>query len=139
MTETPRDRPAGETGGSSQRPPRQVAAPLLTFDLAQELASLKQETSWHRGDRNARTLVQESGFRVVLTALKAATQLQQHQAAGWSSVHCLEGHVRLESGEDSVDLPAGRLLVLEPGVAHNVEAVEESAFLLSIAFLEQKS
>ncbi|MGI9147547.1 MAG: cupin domain-containing protein [Chloroflexota bacterium] len=137
MTDTPRERPQGETGGSSQRPARQVAAPLLSFDLAEELRSLKREASWERGDRNARTLVQEPGFRLVLTVLKAEAKMQEHRAAGWASVHCLEGHVRLQSGEHSVDLPAGRLLVLEPEVTHNVEALEASAFLLSIAFRGQ--
>lgn len=139
MTDTPRDRPPGETGGSSQRSARQLAAPLLTFDLSQEIASLKQEPSWQRGDRNARTLVQEPGFRLVLTVLKAGAHMQDHRAAGWASVHGLEGHLRLESGEHSVDLSVGHLLVLEPQVVHSVEAVEESAFLLSIAFLGETS
>jgi hypothetical protein len=34
----------------------------------------------------------------------------------------------------TVELAAGQLLVLEPEVAHSLEAVEESAFLLAIAF-----
>ena len=32
-----------------------------------------------------------------------------------------------------VDLPVGRLLVLDQNVPHDVEALEESAFLLAIA------
>jgi quercetin dioxygenase-like cupin family protein len=112
-----------------------LAAPLLAFDLNEELASLKQEASWQRGDRNARTLVQEPGFRLVLTVLKAGAQMKAHRAAGWASVQSIEGHLRLQSGDQIVELPLGRLLVLEPDVVHNVEAMEESAFLLSIAFL----
>jgi hypothetical protein len=33
-----------------------------------------------------------------------------------------------------VDLPAGRLLVVERGRRHEVEAVDESAFLLTLAW-----
>ncbi len=137
MAETQRDRPPGETSGSSQRAARRLAAPLLTFDLAKEIVSLKQEASWDRGDRNARTLVEEAGFRLVLTVLKTGAQLREHRTAGWVSVHALDGHVRLHSGEQSVDLATGRLLVLEPELVHSVEALEDSGFLLTIAFIGQ--
>jgi hypothetical protein len=63
-----RDRPLGQTSGSEQRPARRVVASALDFDLDTELASLRQEASYQRGDRNGRTLVEETGFRVTLTA-----------------------------------------------------------------------
>jgi hypothetical protein len=59
MNEMQRDRPLGETSGSGQRPARRLTAPLLTFDLAAEAASMKQEASWQRGDRNAKTLIED--------------------------------------------------------------------------------
>ena len=133
MTEMQRDRPIGETSGTGQRPARQVSAPVLAFDLAQQLTSLKQESSWQRSDRNARTLVEESGFRLVLTALKAGAQLREHRADGWVSIHGLEGHLRVQAGRHTTDLAPGHVVVLEPNLAHSVEAVEEGAFLLSLA------
>jgi len=135
MTEMQRDRPPGETSGSDQRPARRLAAPVLTFDLAKEVASLKHEASWQRGDRNARTLVEDPGFRLVLTALKTGAQMREHRASGWVSVQGLEGHLRLQAGEQTVDLQAGQMVVLEPQLLHSVEALAEGAFLLSIAFL----
>jgi quercetin dioxygenase-like cupin family protein len=72
-----------------------------------------------------------------LPYLEAGAQMKAHRAAGWASVQSIEGHLCLQSGEHIVELPLGRLLVLEPHVVHNVEALEESAFLLSIAFLGQ--
>jgi quercetin dioxygenase-like cupin family protein len=135
MTETHRDRPPGETSGSSQRPARRLVAPVLAFDLAGETASLKQEASWQRGDRNARTLVEDPGFRLVLTALKSGAQMREHRAAGWVSVQALEGRLHLQAGEHSADLAPGQVVVLEPGLQHSVDALEEAAFLLSIAFI----
>jgi quercetin dioxygenase-like cupin family protein len=35
------------------------------------------------------------------------------------------------------DLPQGNLLALDRGVAHDVEALEDSAFLLTIAWPEE--
>jgi quercetin dioxygenase-like cupin family protein len=61
--------------------------------------------------------------------------MREHQAASWVSVQVLEGYLRLEAGEHIADLPAGQMVVLEPGQLHSVEALEEAAFLLSIAFI----
>jgi quercetin dioxygenase-like cupin family protein len=133
MTDVKRDRPTGETSGSDQRPVRRLTAPALTFDLAEEVASLKQEASWARGDRNARTLVEDAGFRLVLTVLKTGARMHEHRAAGWVSLQGLDGHLRLQAGEHTAELTAGRVVVLEPDLPHSVEAVEEGAFLLSIA------
>ncbi len=133
MTEQQRNRPVGETSGTSQRPSRRLAAPALTFDLADQIATLKQENSWQRSDRNARTLVEEPAFRLVLTVLKDGARLREHSAAGWVSVECLQGKLRLQIGGDAVDLSIGQLVVLQPDLAHTVTALGEAAFLLTIA------
>jgi quercetin dioxygenase-like cupin family protein len=114
-----------------------LVATSLDFDLETELSSLKQEPSWMRGDRNARTLVEEPAFRVTLTALKAGTRVREHHTDGWVSIQTTQGHVRVHLPERVVDLPTGRVVVLEPGVSHDVEALEvESAFLLTVALHE---
>jgi len=138
MSTPPRDRPLGETSGSDQRPPRELTGVAMDFDIATELAILKQEPSWHRGDRNARTLVEKGGFRLVLTALKTGAHLQAHQTPAWVSIHAIAGHLRIAAGGRDVDLPAGHVLVLARDEEHGVEALEDSAFLLTVAGLERQ-
>lgn len=134
MTTPPRDRPLGETSGSEQRPARHLADASMAFDLEAELASLKQEPSWQRGDRNGRTLVEEAGLRVTLIGMKAGTKIKEHQTDGWVTIHTTAGRIRVQVAEEMVDLPVGRVLVLDRGVRHDVEAVgQESAFLLTVA------
>jgi quercetin dioxygenase-like cupin family protein len=128
------DRPLSETAGSSQRPVRQLAGSVLGFDLRAELASLRGEASWQGGDRNARTLVEEPTLRIVLVVMKRGARLREHDAHGPVSVHALAGLLRLRLPSQSVDLPAGHLLTLEREVPHDVEALEDSAFLLTIAW-----
>jgi quercetin dioxygenase-like cupin family protein len=129
-----RDRPLGETSGSGQRPARRLVATSLDFDLETELGSLTQEASWQRGDRNARTVVEEPGFRVTLTALKPGTRVREHRTDGWLSIQTTRGHIRVHLPDREADLPTGHVLVLEPNVPHDVEALEvESAFLLTVA------
>jgi len=126
--------PPGETTGTSERPPQRLASPVLAFDLAHEVAQLHEQTAWRQGDRNAKTLVKETDFRIVLIALRAGGRMEEHRAAGRISVQTLVGHVRLHTAGTNVDLPIGRLVSLERDVSHMVEALEESAFLLTIAW-----
>jgi quercetin dioxygenase-like cupin family protein len=124
----------GETTGTPERPAQRLAAPVLTFDLPAELAQLRGEPAWARGDRNAKTLVKEPDFRLVLVALKAGARLEEHLAPGRISIQTLEGQLRLRVAGEEVVLPAGHLVSLERDVPHDVEAEGESAFLLTIAW-----
>jgi quercetin dioxygenase-like cupin family protein len=121
------------TADSPRRSNRPLVGPVLSFDLAQELSILQQEDSWQRGDRNARTLVQEPGLRIVLTVLKAGARIREHQTDRPVVIHTLKGYVRVESPDETIDLLAGRLMTLQPGVPHDLEAMEFNAFLLTVA------
>jgi quercetin dioxygenase-like cupin family protein len=136
MAEKPGDsyQRRGTTTGSPQRPAEQLAGSILTFDLAREIERLRREPSYQQGNRNADTLVHEPDFRIVLVAMKSGGRLQEHHAAGPVSVQTLAGRVRLQLPDRTVDLPAGHLLALEPGIKHDVEALEESVFLLTVAW-----
>jgi quercetin dioxygenase-like cupin family protein len=103
------------------------------FDLDAELDSLKQEASWQHGDRNARTLVQGPGLRLVLTTAKAGARIREHRTSAWVSIEAIDGHLQIHMPEQVMDLPRGHVLVLEPEMPHDVEALKESAFLLTIA------
>jgi quercetin dioxygenase-like cupin family protein len=109
--------------------------PLLQFDLASELDQLHRDESWlHPTGRSSKTLVKYPDLRIVLIAMKANTRMHEHTAAGRISVHALNGHIRLQLRERVVDVPAGHLLTLDQCVPHDVEATEDSAFLLTLSW-----
>jgi quercetin dioxygenase-like cupin family protein len=110
-----------------------MAAPFLEFDLRREIEALQREPEWTSG-QNARTLVKFDDFRIVLTALKAHSRIPEHRTEGRLSIHPVLGHIRLRALGRTFDLPAGSLLALDRGVPHDVEAVEDSALLLTIAW-----
>ena len=97
---------------------------------------MRSENAW-QGGRNSKTLVKHPDFRVVLTVLKSDARLHEHKAAGRISVQAMVGHIRMHVREKAIDLPAGHMLVLERGLPHDVEALEDSAFLLTIAWPEE--
>jgi hypothetical protein len=57
-------------------------------------------------------------------------------AAGGISVQTIAGHIRMHLQEGPIDLPAGNMLPLERALPHDVEALEDSAFLLPIDWME---
>jgi quercetin dioxygenase-like cupin family protein len=124
----------GETTGSAERAAQRLVGSLLAFDLGVEAAQLRHERGWRDGDRSANTLVNAPDLRVVLTMLRAGARLAEHDAAARISIHTLSGRLRLHAAGQVVELPAGHLLVLDRDLAHDVEALEDSAFLLTIAW-----
>ena len=112
-----------------------LSGSVLQFNLASELDQLHRDESWlHPTGRSSKTLVKHPDLRIVLIAMKANTRMHEHTAAGRISVHSLNGHIRLHLPEQVVDLPAGHLLALDQCVPHDVEASEDSAFLLTLSW-----
>jgi quercetin dioxygenase-like cupin family protein len=109
--------------------------PLLQFDLPQEIERLHNEEAWLRdAGRSSKTLVKHRDLRIVLIAMKAKTCMHEHKASARISVQTLAGHIRLRLSEQTVDLPDGHLLTLDQCLPHDVEALEDSAFLLTLSW-----
>jgi quercetin dioxygenase-like cupin family protein len=117
-----------------------LAEPLLQIDLERELQQLRREDSWQRETgRSSKTLAKYPDFRIVLILMKSGTRMRQHRAEGRISIQQLKGEVRIHLADRKVTLSTGQLLVLDCGVLHDVEALEESALLLTISWRRQKS
>ena len=121
--------------------PREVGHPvpgltgsLLLFDLPAETEQLRHEAPWQSTSRNAKTLVKYPDLRAVLIAMKAGTRMAGHKADGSISLHALTGKLRLHLQAQAVELPVGRLVTLERALPHDVEALEDSSFLLTISW-----
>jgi quercetin dioxygenase-like cupin family protein len=117
-----------------------LAEPLLEIDFERELQQLRGEDSWQRETgRSSKTLAKYPDFRIVLILMKSGTQMRQHKAEGRVSIQQLKGQVCIHLADRKVNLSAGHLLVLDCGVLHDVEAVEESALLLTISWRTEKT
>ncbi len=66
--------------------------------------------------------------------LRARAQVPGHQTKGRISIHVVVGHILVRAEGRTFDLQTGALLALDQGLSHNVEAIEDSAFLLTIAW-----
>lgn len=134
MNEKAKHHPIDDKANVLTRLP-QLAQSLLRFDISAEIERLWKEESWQRGTgRSSKTLVKQPDFRIVLVAMKPNTEMKEHRAEGRISIQTITGHLRLKLPDSTVELPAGHLLALDRGITHDVEALAESAFLLTISW-----
>jgi quercetin dioxygenase-like cupin family protein len=119
--------------GTRHRPhPQSLAGAYLEFELSREIEQLQCEPKWTAGE-NAKTLLKYDDFRVVLMALRAQARVPTHQTEGRISLQTIRGHIQVRAAGRTFDLPVGGLLALDRGLPHDVQALEESVLLLTIA------
>ncbi|HET8936932.1 MAG TPA: cupin domain-containing protein [Polyangiales bacterium] len=104
------------------------------FDLNAVEQELRHDDAFARNGHAARTLIHEPDLRIVLVAMKAGSRIREHRANETASIHPLHGHIRLQLENKAVELRAGQLLVLESGLPHDVEAIADGAFLLTLGW-----
>jgi quercetin dioxygenase-like cupin family protein len=119
------------------REPHPLTGTALTFDLAVEAEALKDEPTWQQSGHNAKTLVKHSDVRVVLIALRKGARMQEHKTDQCVTLHALTGRLRLHLPSETLDLPTGALMALDHTVVHDVEALEESVFLLTLGWSKE--
>jgi len=105
-----------------------------TFDLPSIAEELRQTEPYRRDGHSARSLVRAADLRVLLIAIQGRTRIAEHHANESVSVHAISGHVRVHVPDGTIELPAGRLLCLERGIKHDVEATVDSAFVLTLGW-----
>ncbi len=105
-----------------------------TFNLTAIEQEMQGEVLYEERGHNARTLVQAPDLRVLLIVMRSGAEIQEHRANETASVHVLSGHLRLQLPGRTVELNHGQLLVLEPELRHSIEAIEKSAFLLTLGW-----
>lgn len=90
----------------------------------------------HGGRPAADTVVggHERVLRQTVVGMIAGTELGEHNNPGEATVHVLRGRVRLTSGGESWEGRPGDLLKV-PNARHGLQALEDSAILLTVAKL----
>jgi quercetin dioxygenase-like cupin family protein len=126
--------PTGRTSGTDQRPGTEHTGMVMTFDLGAEAYALRSEETWHRQGRNTRTLLKEANLRIVLISMQEGGFMAEHHTAGRLAVQVLSGSLRLTVPGRTIDLPTGNLLALDYAVDYTVTALQEVAFLVTIAW-----
>src|SRR4051812_3612364 len=126
------DIPTASDGNRNRAHPEvRFAPPQHEIDLRAVARELAAEPA-SRGGRRQRALYRHGRLTVALFTFDAGGGPPHHPAAGVVTINVLHGRLRVTAGAEEHDLPAGRLLVLAPGVRHDVSAPEPSTMLLQV-------
>lgn len=101
------------------------------LDLDEVADRLLQRLSEH--SRQTETLAREGGVSLLVMAMDAGDELNEHKAKGAVAVQLLRGHVLLTAAGEEFDLREGQLVFLQPSVSHSVRAEMQSVLVLTVA------
>ncbi len=120
------------------RNPVPASMPVLKFSLAEETQRMIAEQPWQAG-HTANTIVKYPDLRIILITLKTGAQLHEHRTAGRIAVQVLAGHVQMKHEEEIIDLQTGHMVTLDRNLTHDIEALADSALLLTIVMPADES
>ena len=103
-----------------------------TIDLAQEMSCVLQEDHTETG-RLTRPLINLPGLRVVLVSMRAGSKWNEHSTSGRITVQPLSGRIHMRYSGGELELNPGRLAAFAANVPHDVSALVDSVFLLTVA------
>lgn len=110
-----------------------LSGEMAQFDLVREIEDSAQQQPWQSG-LYAKTLFKRDDFRTVLISMKRGARMKEHHADGTISILVVQGAVRVNAQGQTHGLKAHGLFTLAPSIKHDVEALEDSAFLLTISW-----
>lgn len=116
----------------------QISGPLLRFRLSGEEAAMREQAAvLSTTGRVGKTLVKEGALRVTQVMLRKGSLLGSHQIASPVSIQVLRGRLRLTTADGEQQLEPGDLVVLDAGVAHAAEALNDCTLLITMAMQMQ--
>lgn len=126
-----------ESGENEQKAPPPTNGALdcgMTVDLNEQIDQLFSDaSSKDEAGRKSKMLAKYPEFRIVLVAMKAASRWNDHKTPARICVQVLRGHIQFHVSNATLDLRAGQMLALDPGLVHSVDSLADSAFLLTLS------
>ena len=114
-------------------PAERFAPSSQVFDLDAAVAELSAEpTASQRGHRQ-KTLYRHGTSSLSLFVFERGAELREHRTSGTVFIQVLRGRMVIGAGGERHEVPAGRVLVMSPGVPHDLRAEEPTHMLLTIA------
>lgn len=111
---------------------KELSTPSMSFDTQAMDIEIQKDDAFVRTGRAARTLVKTPDMNIALIVMRKGDHIEEHDAKGAVTIFVKRGRIALRLPEESIELQESELLVLQRGVPHDVEALEDSAFLLTI-------
>jgi len=112
--------------------PKKLDQPLMAFAIAEEISKINADQRTTKQRKRSAVLAKNEHVRIVLAVLERGEALQEHETEGQITVTVVHGAICFDALQERVRLTAGGLLTLRPGIRHSVEALEDSAFVITV-------
>lgn len=113
-------------------PEERFDSPHHKFDLKEITATLLAEPVAGKHGHRQEALYKYGPVTVALFHFDQGAGLNEHVAKGVVTVHVLEGQLKMTAEGTTHELSAGQLLVMAPGVKHDLHAVVPTQMLLTV-------
>jgi quercetin dioxygenase-like cupin family protein len=108
--------------------------PTGHFDLPALERELRKEAALSAEGHSAVTLAKYADLRVVLIVLRKGARRVEARTEARVTLQALRGNLEAHLPDGAIDLPAGNLVTLDRGVEFGLEALTESALLLTLSW-----
>jgi quercetin dioxygenase-like cupin family protein len=124
------------TTGTKRRAKHTLSGKGPAFNLADEIAALRQDLSRSSGHRSAKTLAKTRGLRLTMVVLEANAVMDPESSVGGASLQVLDGRLRVQMDGQIREVGPGQVAVLAENLHEPIQAAERSAFLITVAWPE---
>jgi quercetin dioxygenase-like cupin family protein len=123
-----------------QHPDQGIAAPFISCEVPLEIARLRAERGYAVEGHAGRTLAKYPDLRVVLETMKPGARLSLHETAERMTLQVLVGRLRVhDRNGERHDVGEGSFAAVDLAQVHELESVDECAFLLTLAWPPARS
>ena len=112
--------------------PGKLDRPMMAFGIAEEISRIKADQRSTNKRKRSAVLAKNEHVRIVLAVLSRGEALQEHETEGQITVTVVQGAISFNALNERRNLGAGDLLTLQAGIRHSVEALEDSAFVITV-------
>jgi quercetin dioxygenase-like cupin family protein len=115
-----------------QHPQDRLSASAQVVDLATAATQLAAEPHDAIAGHRQIAVFRHGPVTALLFVFEPEGLLKEHQTDGVVTIHSLAGRLVVTAEDNEMELAAGQLLALAPGVPHTVRALVASCMLLTV-------
>lgn len=113
--------------------PQERFAPLAqVFDFIAVADEMAREPSATTQRHRQKTLYRHGQTSLALFRFEAGAELREHRANGTVFIQVLDGRITVQAQGARHELTSGQVLVMSPGVPHDLHAEEPARMLLTV-------
>lgn len=111
---------------------KSLTASLMAFDLPILIERMKHAPTWTIEELHAEVLLKSPARQIVLTALRAGTEIESYQSDHSVTIHVIEGKIKIHTRNGCLTLGQGKMMLIKEKMKYNLTTGEDTVLLLTI-------